>query len=95
MIVRISGLGQYELDDDAVKKLDQLDTRLTDALHAHNEQEFHQSLRETIEFVKEGGQPVAADRVVPSEVIIPPDDITMSEAHSFFTDDGLMAPLPA
>jgi hypothetical protein len=95
MIVRISGVGQYELDDDAVRKLDQLDTRLTDAVNAGDEQEFQTALRETIAFVKQSGAAVPDDRVVPSEVIIPPDDVTLDEAKNFFTDEGLMAPLPA
>lgn len=95
MIVRISGVGQYELEDDAVRKLDELDTKLTAALNAGNEQEFHSLLNETINFVQSSGAEVAADRVVPSDVIVPPDDVTISEARNFFTDEGLMAPLPA
>lgn len=94
MIVRISGVGQYELDDDAVRKLDQLDTRLTEALHAGNESDFHAALHETIQFVQSGKE-VPDDQIVPSEVVIPPDDITLAEARDFFTDEGLMAPLPA
>jgi hypothetical protein len=33
--------------------------------------------------------------VVPSEVIIPPRDIDLEEARNFFTDEGLMSPIPA
>ena len=94
MIVRISSVGQYELDDDAVTTLDKLDTRLTEALHAGNESEFHAALHETISFVQRGKE-VPHDQLVPSDVVIPPDDITLAEAKDFFTDEGLMAPLPA
>lgn len=95
MIVRISGEGQYELDDAAVHKLDELDTKLTDAVHSGNVEEFHKLLHETITFVQGSGAPVPDDQVVPSEVIIPPDDVSLDEARNFFTDEGLMAPLPA
>lgn len=95
MIVRISGVGQYELDDASVRKLDELDTKLTNALTIGNEQEFHSALHETIAFVKDTGSEVPHDMVVPSQVIIPPEDVTLSEAQDFFTDEGLMAPLPA
>jgi hypothetical protein len=88
MIVRISGEGQYELDDSAAHRLEALDDRLTDALHAGDEQGFHQHLHEVIAFVREEGKAVAPDQVVPSQVIIPPDDVTMSEAQTFFLDDG-------
>jgi hypothetical protein len=95
VIVRISGTGQFELDDAGVRELDRLDTDLTSALNARDEQSFHRLLAETIQFVRRSGSPVAADRVVASEVIIPPEDTTMDEAQQFFTDEGLMAPLPA
>lgn len=95
MIVRISGIGQYELDDDAIKTLDKLDDRLMESLDAGDEKGFLSTLQETISFVQSSGKEVPDDRVVPSEVIIPPDDVTLDEARSFFTDEGLMAPLPA
>lgn len=95
MIVRISGMGQFRLDDNAVKQLDALDTRLTDALNEQNEEEFRATLAETIQFVQESGTEVPDTEVVPSEVIVPPEDVTLAEARDFFTDEGLMAPLPA
>jgi hypothetical protein len=95
MIVRISGTGQFELDEGAVRRLDELDTALTSALDANNETEFLELLRTTVQFVRETGAPVPDDTVRPSEVIIPPDDVSLEEARGFFTDEGLMAPLPA
>ena len=95
MIVRISGTGQFELDDSGVRELDRFDTELTAALNSDNADRFHSLLAQTIAFVKERGAEVADDRIVGSEVIIPPDDVTLAEAHQFFTDEGLMAPLPA
>jgi hypothetical protein len=95
VIVRISGTGQFELDDSGVRELDRLDTELTDALQGSQEEKFHQVLAQTIAFVREHGASIADDRVVGSEVIIPPEDVTLKEAQQFFTDEGLMAPLPA
>ncbi len=95
MIVRISGTGQFELDDDGVRELDRLDTDLTAALHASETQQFHRLLAETIDYIRRHGAPLAAERVVGSEVIVPPEDVSLDEAKLFFTDEGLMAPLPA
>jgi hypothetical protein len=95
VIVRISGTGQFELDDSGVRELERLDTELTEALHGSQEEKFHRVLAQTIAFVRERGKSVADERVVGSEVIIPPEDVTMEEAQQFFTDEGLMAPLPA
>lgn len=95
MIVRISGTGQFELDDSGVRELDRLDTELTEALQGDQEERFRQVLAQTIAFVRSRGTSIADDRVVGSEVIIPPEDVTLQEAQQFFTDEGLMAPLPA
>jgi hypothetical protein len=95
VIVRISGVGQYELDDTGVRKLDELDTQLTNALNEGQEQRFHDILVSTIEFIRQNGIEVSDETIVPSDVIVPPDDVTMEEARQFFTDEGLMAPLPA
>lgn len=95
MIVRISGEGQFELDDQATKRLDQLDNQLVNALNAGDADAFRRRLEETVTYVRQSGSPLAAERVVPSDVIIPPTDIDLEEARQFFTDEGLMAPLPA
>ncbi|HEX6510571.1 MAG TPA: hypothetical protein VF221_23325, partial [Chloroflexota bacterium] len=77
------------------RELDRLDTGLTSALNDGDEAGFRRMLGDTIRYVREHGTPVAADRVVASEVIIPPEDTTLDDARQFFTDEGLMAPLPA
>jgi len=95
VIVRISGTGQFELDEDAVRRLDELDTRLTAAYEASDEQAFSSALADTVRFVQESGSRVPDNHVVPSEVIIPPDDSTIEDARDYMTNEGLMAPLPA
>jgi hypothetical protein len=95
MIVRISGTGQYELDDDAVKKLDELDTALTNAYHDGSDAEFRACLHNAVTFVEQAGKPVPHEQVVPSDVIIPPDDSGLEDAKDFMSDEGLMQPLEA
>lgn len=96
MIVRISGGGQFALDDAAAHALHDFDTRVTEALHAGNEPEFHRLLHQTVQYIKQHGTAVPATTVVPSDVIVPPEDVTLPEARSFFDEDGgLMDPLPA
>jgi hypothetical protein len=95
MIVRISGTGQFELDDDAVKRLDELDTALTKAYEAGDDGQFRQCLAALVQFIQSSGTPVAHDRVVPSDVIVPPDDSSLEDARDYMTDEGLMQPLEA
>ena len=95
MIVRISGIGQYELNDQAVRQLDQLDTALTNAMNEGDAEEFSRQLSQIVQLVQSQGGQIADDRVVPSDVIVPPEDITLEEARQYMTDEGLMQPLPA
>ena len=95
MIVRISGEGQYELDDGEAVRLDELDTALSRALHEKDEGAFDALLAQTIAHVKDRGKPVPARQVVPSAIVVPPGDVTLAEAERFFTDEGPMEPLPA
>ncbi|HLJ67134.1 MAG TPA: hypothetical protein VKX16_07215 [Chloroflexota bacterium] len=95
MIARVSGSGQFELPDSSIPELHEYDHRLTEALHARDAQQFHALLAQMIEYVREHGTAVPHDTIVPSSIIIPPEDITLDEAHRFFTDEGLMEPVPA
>lgn len=95
MIVRVSGEGQFELDEAEAKQLDQRDRHLVEAINDGDMERFRTELADTIRFVEENGTPVPHDRVIPSEIIIPPRDIDLDEARQFFTDEGLMKPLPA
>jgi hypothetical protein len=95
MIVRISGVGQYEVDDACVQKLNELDGKLTDSVHSNNEEEFHRHLHDIITLIEQNGKELGHDTVVPSDVIVPPDDTSIEEAKRFFHDDSLLTPLPA
>ncbi|MGI8826896.1 MAG: PspA-associated protein PspAA [Chloroflexota bacterium] len=95
MIVRISGTGQFRLDDDASHRLDEIDKALTHAIETQEEQSFHRLLHEAVEFVRSNGTPVPNDQIPASDVVVPPEDIDLEEARRFFTDEGLMAPVSA
>jgi hypothetical protein len=95
MIVRISGVGQYELDDDAVHKLNEMDARLTEAIHGKHEDEFHVQLRAITEFIEKNGKELSDETIVPSDVIVPANDISLEDAHQLFHDESLMSPVSA
>jgi hypothetical protein len=95
VIVRISGTGQYELDDDSVKKLDELDTALTNAYHTGNDADFRACLHKAVTFVEQAGKPVPHEQILPSDVIMPPDDSGLEDAKDFMSNEGLTVPLEA
>jgi hypothetical protein len=94
MIVRISGDGQYELDDRHHARLDELDDATVAAVDRDDEGGFHTSFEELLLFVRTNGTRLGDDDLRPSEIILPPADLSFVEAGQDFTGEGLV-PDPA
>lgn len=90
MIVRVQGSGQYRLEDGAVAGLNQLDGELLKAVEQRNEQNVTALLYKMIAYVQTQGAPVGHDEVVPSDAILPPDNLTYDEIVSLLKEDGLV-----
>jgi hypothetical protein len=90
MIVRISGEDQYRLDEDAHDRLHELDSAVITALHAGDEAGFKVSFAELLDFIRANGSRVSDEEIETSDLILPPDDITLSEAAEEFTGEGLI-----
>ena len=90
MIVRIATEGQYELTESDAEVLGQLDNQAVAACEAGDEEQFNQTFKELIEFVRQHGQPVSEDTLEPSDVIVPPPDVSFAEAQAEFTGEGLI-----
>lgn len=90
MIVRIATEGQYELIESDAEVLNQLDNQAVAACEAGDEEQFKQAFNELIEFVRGNGHPVSEDTLEPSDVIVPPPDVSFEEARAEFTGEGLI-----
>ena len=90
MIVRISGEGQYRLDDDHHSKLNELDDAVVAAVDGDDEDGFHASFEELLQFVRTNGERLADDDLSASDHILPPADISFPEAGEEFTGEGLI-----
>lgn len=90
MIVRIAGEGQYELSDDHLARLNELDNAAVAAVEAGEEERFSALLSDMHELVRADGRPVPEDELVPSQVILPPADTTLDEAEADFAGEGLI-----
>lgn len=96
MIVRISEEGQFELADDLHHRLNELDDAAVVAVDRGDEDGFHAAFEELLQFVRTRGTLVSDDDLRPSDVILPPADLTFVEAGKDFTGDGLVPdPEPA
>jgi hypothetical protein len=90
VIVRISQEGQYELADGSVAALNELDNQAVKACEAGDEDSFQSAYGRMLDFVRTSGQPVDADHLGGSDVILPPPDVSLEEARTEFTGEGLI-----
>jgi hypothetical protein len=81
MIVRVMGEDQYRLDDSYRGQIEQLDAAAEVAMNEGDEAAFASALHELIQAVREHGQVIAVEEIVPSDWIIPGPDMTLSEAR--------------
>ncbi len=87
MIVRISMDDQYEVLDE--EKLEQLDQAAIAAVESGDEAAFRAAYDELLAFVRSGG-PVDEDHLGGSDLILPPADVTLAEARTEFSGEGLL-----
>jgi hypothetical protein len=90
MVVRISGEGQYRLDDAQCDRLTALEHAVMDIVAAGQEDGFHEAYQQMLDFVRGNGEPLADDDLEGSNVILPPADISFQEAGKDFTGEGLI-----
>jgi hypothetical protein len=90
VIVRISTEGQYELGDGDVARLNELDNEAVAACDGTDEQQFRAVFDRLLAFVREHGRPVGDDELAPSDVILPPPDVSLAEAREEFSGEGLI-----
>ncbi len=95
MIVRLMGEGQFRASDDLRARLDELDDQAQAAADADDEPELDRVLDEMWQLVQAQGERLADDDLHPSDVVIPPSDLTLEETKRLFSDEGLIPDLPA
>ena len=95
MIIRVMGEGQFEVDEEVVKGLNELDEQAEQALESGDQERLTELLERMSEAVRTNGARVPDDDLSPSEGIVPPSDLTLEEAHELFEGDGLIPDLPA
>ena len=89
MIVRIATEGQYELADGERASLNELDNEAVSACQAGDEPRFKRTFTNLIDLVRQG-QPVGDDDLRPSDLILPPPDVSLDEAKADFSGEGLI-----
>jgi hypothetical protein len=88
------GEGQYRVRDGVVAKLDKLDDRAVAAVDRDDEADLDAALDEMADLVRAEGERLPDDEITPSDVIIPPSDLSLEETRMLFAGHGLVPDLP-
>lgn len=79
MIVRIMGQGQWVLEPDHLRELNELDRTLEERVAAGDEQGMRAALLQLVEGVRARGVEVPADVLAESDLVLPDTDVTLEE----------------
>ncbi|MGA9858898.1 MAG: hypothetical protein WBQ18_13625 [Solirubrobacteraceae bacterium] len=90
MIIRISNEGQYELGDADIPGLNELDNEAVSVCEAGDDASFRDVFGRLLEYVRTYGTPVADDALFGSDIILPPSDVSLTEARTEFHAEGLI-----
>ncbi|MEU8925163.1 hypothetical protein AB0D10_30220 [Kitasatospora sp. NPDC048545] len=88
MIMRVMGEGQFEVGEDHLNLLNELDSELVTAVDSGDEELFRRAYGKLLEAVKQYGTPVPLDSLEPSELILPSADATIDEVRDLLMADG-------
>jgi phage shock protein A len=81
VVIRIQGEGQYLLPATRRARLDEFDQQLLHAVETGDEPTFRSTLSAALEFVRSAGERLGDDHVRPSEIVLPPQTMTLLEAQ--------------
>jgi hypothetical protein len=90
VIIRILAEGQFEVPDDSVDALNELDAQLESAIDAGDEAALASALGSLLARVREIGSEVPVDSLVPSDLVLPHASASLAEVRDLVSGDGLI-----
>jgi 23S rRNA A2030 N6-methylase RlmJ len=94
VIVRLLGEGQFRVDDSIRPMLEEYDNQIERAVEAGDERALWNGLQALADAVREHGSKLADDELVPSDAVVPPEDLSLDEARELLADDGFIPDVP-
>nr|WP_218851941.1 hypothetical protein [Nocardioides panaciterrulae] len=84
------GEGQFDVPQDAVTRLNELDAAVEAAVESGDAATFTSALAALLDGVRGAGAPHPAEALDESDSILPPADATLDEVRGLLTDEGLI-----
>jgi hypothetical protein len=89
MIIRIMGEGQYRAPEALCDELNQIDNRIVALVTEGKNEEFRTELAKLISEIKVKGEAIEAEEILESDIIVPPEDLSLEEARDIFKGSGI------
>lgn len=89
MIIRIMGEGQYRAPETLCEELNQIDNRIVALVTEGKNEEFRTELARLISEIKEKGEAIGTEEIMESDIIVPPEDLSLEEARDIFKGSGI------
>jgi hypothetical protein len=83
------GEGQYRAPETLCDELNQIDNRIVDLVNEGKVEEFRSELARLVSQIKERGEPIKAEEILESDIIVPPEDLSFEEAKNVFKGSGI------
>jgi hypothetical protein len=92
-IVRIMGQGQFRINGDTVKTINEIDDAIVQILQNESkadDQEYRTKVAEIVQTIKSKGQKLQDKELIESDIIVPDTDISIDEAKKVFQGEGII-----
>jgi hypothetical protein len=90
VIIRILGEGQFDVPDEAVPTLNELDAAVEAGIDAGDEAVFRRALDALLAGVRDAAAPHEEGSLDSSDLILPHADATLEEVRDLLSGDGLI-----
>lgn len=90
MIVRILGEGQFDVPDEAIDGLNELDDRLVEAVESNDREGFRSALAALLGVVRSHAAPHPLDALDTSDLVLPGADAELAEIRELLGEEGLI-----
>jgi len=91
VIIRVLHEGQYDVEGEALQRVDDLDEQIFEAVADGDRERYKDLFAQVIESIRKGGKPLAIDDLRGSQLILPAPDSTFEEVRALFEQQGMIA----
>jgi hypothetical protein len=89
VIIRVLHEGQYEVQGEALRRVDALDNQIFEAFERGDTARYQELLGQVLEVIRGQGRALSVEDLRPSELILPAPDSTPDEVRALLDQEVL------